>query len=490
MKMKVKSLILVVLVLLVPYSSFAIDYYDAYYGKYSETLTGNVGAGTSIAVSDGNAVANQLANYAFQIVNPSSNVTVEAYSDYYYRTAYVYGCYGGTWYVKGNTSQSSTSGLPDIVAGDLGGKSFTTGTSNPSGACPDPPPPPCEDEINEAIEICGDIESIQWAGPEECDYGCNCSVTGGTDRADAVIACGGEDMLQAYNMWSCTYLCNDVPCQQQAFDLTQECGVNSWHWTDEENCVGECSQCEDLVDACIEHCGGEIYVAYFDCAEGEDQTNNDTCVCDDYVDPPTNDNPEGFPIPDISDTDNTLDVQTSTTENADGTSEKTVVTIVTNPNGQTTTVTTTKTYDDQGVETGTTTTTEEGVIDPDEPERPGEGFEVGESSCPSGEVCIGDGVCQEGEPEYSVDCSGANYYETRWTEFKTNMMATDLFGTIDGIATLPEGGNSTQSIDMGELGGVQLFDWSEFDYVWSILATVFVLAFTWIGIKIVVLKKD
>ncbi len=126
----------------------------------------------------------------------------------------------------------------------------------------------------------------------------------------------------------------------------------------------------------------------------------------------------------------------------------------------------------------------------EEGEAPGEGDEVGTSSCPEGQVCIGDGICQTGEASYSSDCSGSAYYSERWDEFQASMKETDLFGTLDGIATLPTGGNSVQSIDLGELGGVQSFDWSEFNYIWSILSTLFLLAFSWIGIKIIVLKKD
>jgi len=121
---------------------------------------------------------------------------------------------------------------------------------------------------------------------------------------------------------------------------------------------------------------------------------------------------------------------------------------------------------------------------------PGEvGDPIGDAACPDGQVCLGDGVCQSGESETSADCAGENFIQDRYETMINTIQETGLFSIADGLSGIPGGGTASMSVDLGNWGGVQTFDFSQFSYAWAVLNSVFTVAFAFLGIKIVTLKQ-
>jgi hypothetical protein len=111
-----------------------------------------------------------------------------------------------------------------------------------------------------------------------------------------------------------------------------------------------------------------------------------------------------------------------------------------------------------------------------------------ETSCPDGQVCPGDGVCQSGEDPESTDCSEDTFIQDRFNELKENLSATDLFSLTDSLTSFDSSGSSTISVDLGSYGEGS-FDYADLDTIWGILNAVFSVAFGFLGIRIVTLKR-
>lgn len=108
-------------------------------------------------------------------------------------------------------------------------------------------------------------------------------------------------------------------------------------------------------------------------------------------------------------------------------------------------------------------------------------------TCPDGEVCLGDGVCQAGEDETSSDCVGAGYLSTRWQELQDNIMATGV-GSLVSLGDLPGSSDSQINVNLGSWGGETSFDLTQLNFAWALLNGLFTIMFCWLGIKIIILK--
>ena len=119
----------------------------------------------------------------------------------------------------------------------------------------------------------------------------------------------------------------------------------------------------------------------------------------------------------------------------------------------------------------------------------GEGGETGTENglCPIGSVCLGDGICQASEPSTAVDCSGANYTATRIAQMTAVITSSDMLSPLKAF-NLPSGGSSIISLNMGSIGGVHTFDFSDFNYAWTIIKTIVVFMASWSAMKIITLK--
>lgn len=118
----------------------------------------------------------------------------------------------------------------------------------------------------------------------------------------------------------------------------------------------------------------------------------------------------------------------------------------------------------------------------------GDGKYTAGDKCPEGQICIGDGVCQAGEPETSIDCATANYFQERFQTFQGEIQESAPFKAVQQLE-IPSGGSPVWSYDFGNWGGVKTFDFSEFPTILLILKSIVLLSFSWLGIRIITLKR-
>ena len=112
------------------------------------------------------------------------------------------------------------------------------------------------------------------------------------------------------------------------------------------------------------------------------------------------------------------------------------------------------------------------------------------ATCPAGTWCLGDGVCEAGEPSWSSDCAGPNYFEDRWQQLQSEISTTG----IAALASLGNhafvGGTNLYTISTGQFAGNITYDLNTLQFAFQIMSVIFQIAFAWISIKIILLKKD
>jgi len=117
----------------------------------------------------------------------------------------------------------------------------------------------------------------------------------------------------------------------------------------------------------------------------------------------------------------------------------------------------------------------------------GEPTPIVSGSCPTGQVCIGDGVCQSGESPSSVDCAGETFVSDRISQMMTTIKGTGI-GSLMTAPGIPSGGSSTITVGLGTYGE-DTFDFNSLSNIWSVLGVLFLLAFGFVSIRIITLKR-
>lgn len=112
------------------------------------------------------------------------------------------------------------------------------------------------------------------------------------------------------------------------------------------------------------------------------------------------------------------------------------------------------------------------------------------ATCPVGSWCLGDGVCEPGEPSWSSDCAGPNYFEDRWQKLQNDLQNTGMAQLASLGNHQFTGGSNTYTVHFGQFGGDMTYSLDNLDFGFSILKVIFQCAFAWISIKIILLKKD
>lgn len=80
-------------------------------------------------------------------------------------------------------------------------------------------------------------------------------------------------------------------------------------------------------------------------------------------------------------------------------------------------------------------------------------------------------------------------FGARWEQFISTVGDSPLFSLPSQIGSIPGGGTSTITLNMGTTFGTHVFDFANFAQAWLILNGIFTIAFGWVSIRIITLKR-
>ena len=114
-----------------------------------------------------------------------------------------------------------------------------------------------------------------------------------------------------------------------------------------------------------------------------------------------------------------------------------------------------------------------------------------DSSCPEGQVCVGDGTCQSGEASTSADCAGTEFISTRVNTFLEKVKASEIFALGESISGIPSGGDPEYTMAAGSTfgGGTVGINLSDLTTVWTVIQSIVLITCAWASIRIITLKR-
>lgn len=407
--------------------------------------------------------------------------------------------------------------------------------------------PTCDDAETEAATACNGSANVIWDDhtPPACTYHCNsenqCDQTQKLKDINAcplsyiwypdscLVECQGIDQctnaqvaaaMQVCGMAgvqftdttdpNCPYTCK-TDCQDTYENARYTCGQYPVKMN-YDTCDYSCDKCSTVSAACIDRCTAKGQNVYLNsCTTSSSGVQLADCKCTDekpddiWPDDPV---PPTDPAPDPTDPDPTTNPNLATdilkgiktnTDKQIGQNDSTNIYLKNIDNNQAKTVNNLDAINTNlQTSTGKVTDKLDSVIKAIEE---GGGGGITDENIHD----IGDefGAALDDETDQlkdfmqgvapSYDSSGMGTPQdmgARYTQMANTLKSTPIYGMITGMGNIP-GGSSVQTISMGAShGGDQAFDWSDFGFAWTSLRAVLLILASWMGVKIVVLKKD